>query len=350
MSRQLVQKMWEQHVFDSVLLEEDMSEYHVPFDRITGKAQTEARLRDAVAKFERVSLTGVPGCGKTSVARYSLEPAPARIAPIWVPVAYKDEDVMTSPKAFAQYLVDVISADAAAAQRIPRKDREAILARATSDINLPTVARRNAGGLKLMRWLIEANVARDVTRTIEGGKLPRSEQEIFGLADDVLQAIRAYNLNPVLVMDDTDRFVGRGNPDRVIPAFFGEVLRAVVDRLHAGIVVAAHPLYLERKDYRKASSGLIEQHIRIPEIPNLDGLAAILTARVGFANARRTANDAFAEGALDELFGTYKRLNEKSIRAVLAAAHAALARAQEALAPAISADHVKAGADDALLT
>jgi Cdc6-like AAA superfamily ATPase len=350
MSRQLVQKMWEEHVFDSVLLEEDMSGYHVPFDYITGKATTEARLRDAVAKFERVSLTGVPGSGKTSVARYSLEPAPASIAPIWVPVAYKGEDVTTSPKAFAQYLVGVISAAAAAAQRLSRKDREAILARATSDINLPAVARRNAAGLKLMLWLIEANVARDVTRTIQGGTFPRSEQEMFHLADEVLDAIRAYRLNPVLVIDDTDRFIGRGNPNRVIPAFFGEVLRSVVDELHAGIVVAAHPVYLEREDYRRVSSGLIEKHIKIPEIPNVDGLADILTARVRFANARRTASDAFADGALDELFDVYTRQREKSIRAALAAAHAALARAQEAFAAAISADHVKAGADDALLT
>jgi hypothetical protein len=342
--------MWERHVFDSVLLEEDMSAYHVPFDRLIGKTQTETRLRDAVGKFERVSLTGLPGCGKTSVARYSLDPAPTSIAPIWVPVAYKDEDVTTNPKAFAQYLVDVISAEAAAAQRIPRKDRDAILAHATSDISLPTVARRNAGGLKLMQWLIEANVARDVTRTIEGGRFPRSEREVFGLADGVLNAIRAYGLSPVLVMDDTDRFVGRGDPDRVIPAFFGGVLRAVVDRLHAGIVVAAHPFYLEREDYRQCTPGLIERHIHIPEIPDVAGLAAILTARVRFANSRRTATDAFADGALDTLFSVYESLKERSIRAVLATAHAALARAQESLASAISPNHVEAGADDALLT
>jgi ABC-type glutathione transport system ATPase component len=70
------------HAFDPMLLDSDMRDLHVPFDDLTGSETTERSLRDAVTKYERVALTGCSGAGKTSVARFSLDPAPDRIAPI----------------------------------------------------------------------------------------------------------------------------------------------------------------------------------------------------------------------------------------------------------------------------
>ena len=350
MSRALIQRLYDAHAFDAMLLDVDMRDYHVPFDDLTNQATTESSLRDAVAKSERVALTGVSGSGKSSVARYALDPPPQGIAPIWVPVAYKDDDVATDPRKFAQYLVDVISTAAVAANRIPRKTREAILAGTTDDINLPTVARKHGLGLTIKHWILQGTVARDVTKTVEGGKVRRSEQDVLERANDVLEAIKAHGLFPVLVMDDTDRLVGRSDPDRMIPAFFGSVLRAAIDNLHAGIVVAVQPFYLARDDYKRCANGLIERHIQIPEIPDVDGMAAILTARVKFANRRRTAADVFADGALEELYEVYRSLEERSVRRLLSTAHAALGRSQATVADAITVEHVQAGADDALLT
>jgi hypothetical protein len=350
MSRALIQRMFDHHVFDSVLLAEDQRDFHVPFDTLTGRTETEAALRLAVTRYERTALTGVSGSGKSSVARYALDPAPAGIAPIFVPVAYKSREVATDAGRFATYLVEVLSRAAVAAHRIPRREREALLAGATPDINLPTIARKNGIGLAVKAWILQGNVARDVTRTVDGGAIPRSADEALERANDVLEAIKAHALDPVLIMDDTDRLIGRDNPDTMIPAFFAGVVRPIVDALHAGIVIAAQPFYLDREDYRRHTTGLIENHIKIPEIPDADGLGAILTLRVKYAEPRRTAQDAFTEEALDGLFDVYHTGEERSVRRALAAAHAALSRAQATRADEIDVEHVLAGADDALLT
>jgi hypothetical protein len=349
MSRELLQQLHEAHVFDAMLNELDFAAYHVPFDTLTGNRKTEARLRDAVGRVERVALVGLPGSGKTSVARFALDPPPDTIAPIWVPIAYKDPQVTSDPKSFAQYLVEVLANAATAANRLGRRQREEVLRGALSDEQLPAVARKRGLGLTVKAWILLGGVARDITRTHEAGRFPRSEEAVLDKANDLLESIRAYDLNPVLVMDDTDRLLGRRDADELISAFFGVVLRAVNDHLNAGIVVAAHPFYRRRDDYKKAVRGLIEHHIDIPVVPSADALGQILTPRIRFANRRRSADDAFDLDALRALFKLYKTAADQSIRATLAVAHNALRRARDAGVDKIAAEQVAAGADDALL-
>jgi hypothetical protein len=149
-------------------------------------------------------------------------------------------------------------------------------------------------------------------------------------------------------MDDTDRLVAR-DPDALIPAFFGEVLRATVDRLDAGLVVAVHPAYLERRDYKTHAAGLIEAHVKIPEIPNASAMTAILNPRVAYASSAHTLVDAFHADAITELHGSYLALEKRSVRAVLAIAHAALARAHKAARDLVDVEHIQHGVTDALL-
>lgn len=350
MTQGLVEQLFSAHAFDPMLLDVDMREYHVPFDELTGTKSVESHLRTAVSKYERVALTGYPGSGKTSVARFSLDPPPDQIAPIWVPVAYKSDGVTREPMLFAQYLVEVILDTADAVQRMPSKQRDALLAGATSDIRLPTEARRLGLGAAIRPWIFQGNIALDITRTAGGGSLPRSEESVLNLANDIIGAIKAYGLAPILVMDDTDRLIGRDKADEVIPAFFGNVLRAVVEHLHAGIVVAAHPFYLDRPDYRRHTTGLIERHIQIPQLETAAALAAIFKPRIAFVSKEHDASDVFDPDALDGLFAAYASQAERSIRSALAVAHAALGRAETAGANTITREHVEAGADDAMIS
>ncbi|HMJ33893.1 MAG TPA: hypothetical protein VK501_08245 [Baekduia sp.] len=349
MTGSLITALFDAHAFDPMLLDVDMGEYHVPFDDLTETQATEHGLRQAVVKYERVALTAHSGSGKTSVARFTLDTPPDRIAPIWVPVAYKSDEVAKDPLRFAQYLVEVILETARGVARIPQAQRDELLAGATTDIRLPTHARRVGVGGTLQAWILRGNVAVDITRTAGGGSLPRSEEAVLQRANDVIEAIKAYDLDPVLIMDDTDRFIGRAAADELIPAFFGSVLRAVVEQLHAGIVVAAHPHYLDREDYRRHTTGLIERHITIPELPSEDALARMLDPRVAFARASATAREAIEPDALSELFAVYRAQEERSIRTILAVAHAALGRAQAACSSAIGAEHILGGADDVML-
>ncbi len=349
MTDDLIVRMYDEHVFDAMLLDVDMADYHVPFDALRSETATESTLRDSVSRFERVALSGASGSGKTSVARYALDAAPEGMAPIWVSLAYKGDGLASDPFRFAQNLVDVLSAHAMEAQRLSPEAREELLARVTAERALPGVARKRGASLNLKAWILQAGVAADVTRTVRGGAVPRAEGEVLERANEVLEAVRAHDLQPVLVMDDTDRLIGRGEPDRLIPLFFGSVLRSVVEDLKAGLVIAVQPFYLGRDDYKQYASGVVERHIPIPEVPDAAGVGELLTARVRYAAATATAADAFESAALDELFAIYRRQPARTVRALLAAAHAALSRARKADAAKVSVEHVLAGADDALL-
>lgn len=350
MSPELINEMYEGHVFDAMLLEADMASFHVPFDDLRGDAATEAVLRDAVARFERVALTGEAGSGKTSVARYVLESPPPGILPIWVSLAYKEEPLATKPARFAENLVDVLSSYAVRTASLTAEQREQALRGATPEVHLPGTSRRLGGNVGLKAWLLNAEVGGDVTRTIEGGRVPRSEGDILQRANEVLQAIRAHSLEPVLVMDDTDRLIGRSQADALIPRFYGDVLRVVVEQLRAGIVLAAQPFYLQHDEYKRYSRGIVERHLPVPVLPDAAAVGKILTTRIHYVRPGASAGDAFAAQAIDELYQVYRRQQPRTIRALLAAAHSALTRAQTSRSSLIDVEHVQAGADDALLS
>lgn len=105
----------------------------MPFDDLRGDGATEAVLRDAVARFERVAVTGESGSGKTSVSRYVLESPPPRILPIWVSLAYKEEALATTPARFAENLVDVLSAYGVRTASLTTEQREQALRGATPE-------------------------------------------------------------------------------------------------------------------------------------------------------------------------------------------------------------------------
>lgn len=349
MSRGLLSKMFQGHVFDAMVLERQMNALHVPFDSILQSNSVEAALLGAVEKAERVALSGHSGCGKTSVARYVLDPAPNGIAPIFVPLAYEEQAIITQPKAFAQYLVDVMTKVADRAGQLPRGLRDDVLRSATKDQQVPVIATKRGGGISVPAWLLAGNLARDVTRTAGGGSLPRSEQEMLELANTVVGVIESHDLFPVLVMDDTDRLIGHHQADDVIPAFFGRTLRAVVDHLRVGLVIAVQPHYRARADYKEHASGLIERHIDIPVLGQSDQLARILERRIAGIDPSGSTAEAFTDDALDLLFARYQQMKDPSLRKVLACAHAALTHAEQSVTDRIEASHVLAGADDAML-
>lgn len=55
---------------------EDLDLYHVPFDELTGRPDTEAVLARMAARAGRIAVLGASGSGKSSVmARYSAPSA-----------------------------------------------------------------------------------------------------------------------------------------------------------------------------------------------------------------------------------------------------------------------------------
>ena len=194
------------HVLDSKLRDLDLADYHVAFDDIHGDRLVEAELARAVQVYERTCIIGPIGGGKTSVARYVLDrmPEESRIAPVWVSVAFDGPEVITDPRRFTAHIIQAIVKQAGSAVNVDRDTRERILAGATAERPLPAVSRKTGGQLAAKWWVINAGIAKDVTRTLDGAKLDRPLADILDAANAGLAAIAAHGLLPVLVIDDSD--------------------------------------------------------------------------------------------------------------------------------------------------
>jgi hypothetical protein len=311
----------------SKLRDVDLAAYHVAFDEVHGNAAIEGELARAAGVFERTAIIGPIGCGKTSVARFVLDgmPEESRIAPVWVSVAFDGPEVISDPRRFAAHLVQAITKQAAGAELLEDSARDAILRAAAERRPMDEIARKTGGKIGAKWWALNAEIARDVTKTLKGVDLQRPLADMLEAADAALGAIQAHGLYPVLVIDDSDSFTRLGDvEDRtpLVEAFFGAVLRAIAD-LRAGIVVAVHERYLTMDAYQRANDGLLETPITIPEIVS-GHVRRIIARRVAFAAPGSSAEDLFEEEALEELYAIHRGPAKRNMRLTLSVAHQAL--------------------------
>jgi hypothetical protein len=77
-------------------------------------------------------VKGPIGCGKTSLLRYTLDDPTGTIAPIWVSVAFDDDQVVLDVRRFAAHLIQSVVRDAQRAGTLTARDRDAILTAASA--------------------------------------------------------------------------------------------------------------------------------------------------------------------------------------------------------------------------
>jgi|GEM_PF-436566 len=284
--------------------------YHVTFDALTGKRGVEARLRRDLLRQRQVALVGAMGSGKTSVIEYVLGPEGEGSAnensrvflPIVFPVRDERMALLTDPGEFVEQLGDVIR-DAAernfAGDRTftrpkprtrSRSSRKTIVAPSVID---PTT------GLQL-----RLELAREVVDALSGDR-PSSRDRLAELRG-VLQLVRDRGLEPVLVFDDLDQWLGSGGEARdARTRFWRQVPRILAESLSVAAVLAVQPDALD-ETFEPARD--VVRPIVLPRVPDASGLGRVLDRRIGFelgpGHDRTTVVTA---DALQELFEYYRQ-------------------------------------------
>src|SRR5580704_11393650 len=206
MSYEILTELLSAHAFDGSPLHVDMPVFHVPFaDR--GRRGTESGVLHAARSAERLGVKGPIGCGKTSLLRYTLDDPTGTIAPIWVSVAFDDDQVVLDVRRFAAHLIQSIVRDARRAGTLTARDRDAILTAAAARRPLPGSDRRLAAKLAAKFWVVNGEPAGEVLENV----------------NRALEAITAGDRLPVIVVDDSDSFTrrpGSGHSrDQLVGAF-----------------------------------------------------------------------------------------------------------------------------------
>ena len=329
MTNEILTELLGAHAFDGSPLHVDMAAFHVPFDD-RGRTGTESSVLRAAQTTERLGVKGPIGSGKTSLLRYTLDDPTGTIAPIWVSVAFDDDQVVMDVRRFAAHLIQSVVRDAQRAGTLTARDRDAILTAAAARRPLPGTERRLAAKLSAKFWVASGSLAREVTSTLEGVDLERPAGEVLQNVNRALEAITAVDRLPVIIVDDSDSFTRRHSGsmtrDQLVGAFFGPVLRALTE-LHAGVIVAVHDEYLEMESFERArrEHGALERVLAVPPIVS-GQLERILDRRTHLA-ANVTTDAVLSPGAVELLAEVNRARTARNLRTTLGIAHAALVAA-----------------------
>jgi hypothetical protein len=326
MSHKAIQELADAHAFNARPHTRDQRHVYVPFGDLLGQPSVERRVSELARAGARVGILGRTGSGKSSLLEYTLTRDP--FARISVPVSVDDDRVAREPKLFARHLVRALCRYGEASVRAEQDERIG----AISGDNIE----REPG---LLRGEAAFEFAGAASR-IEAGA---PSYELVQDAGRLFDLLRAGGLQPVLVVDDSDKWLGAAT-EAMIDGFFGRVLPWIAE-LGVAIVVALQPApYLKGAAYREArSAGVPEREVEMPVLEEPSQLRVILARRVEVAGVEEPVAGIFTDPAVEVLFGYYAGAAGTSLRKTLNAANCAVDLAAEAGVVAVDEQLMAAG-------
>jgi hypothetical protein len=342
MSRELIVSLRREAAFDPTPLPEDLAALHVPFDELGGDGRVERALNEAAQAAERIAVIGTTGCGKSSVLSYTLT-AERGFAALPISVAPESDETVTDPGNFAQHVVRVISTWAAELEVLSPEQRDHLLRAVTDQRVLPSRAKQTHAGIGLqLPWLVSGELARDIRRELEpAGEVGRSAVEYLEALRRLVRLVRTIELEPLLVIDDSDRWLRRGEPrGEIIDAFFGRVVRELAD-LEIGFAVAVHETYLLLPEYQESTPGVLSSRVDVPRLTATEQLERIVDHRVRAFVGDEASEQILEEEALIRLWEFYEVEADHSLRTTLQILHTAVTEAAQGDHEAVRASMIE---------
>ena len=324
MTREDLEILHDSGAFNPSPRHQELYATHVPFDTMTHSRSCEQALAASLRRNERVTLVGTSGAGKSSVIAATLHPMVEDLVPLPIPVAVERPEVAGDPVAFVRHLVQVISRLVQLTEPDHGKRARKIESETQPKFKRGkafSVAPGLVGVSVRLAYELEAAVAEPST----------TSDQIMEQGRQILDLFRSRQLIPVLVLDDTDRWLtapwlpdSRSTRD----AFFTTIPRLLSEELDAAAVIAVHPSYLDDDAYRTAR-GFLSRTIAVPPVPSAGAVAAILHRRIALAMDARglpaiEVSDVLRDAALVTVHDYYRGRPSDVRRNLLLVMHAAI--------------------------
>jgi hypothetical protein len=322
--------------FEQAPVRSELHELHVPFDTLVdgggGGGPWEASLDAALRRGERAALIGASGNGKSSLMQYVLRPTVDLLAPLAIDLRWEDRTMVTEPAAFAAHIVARVHRYVQAS--LPKRAGEASALAGSR-------GSARSHGLKLtLPWLSGGGV--ELASELESASeaTARSGADHVEAAQGLIELIKHAGLQPVLVLDDIDKWVrdsGGGDDEQLRVGFFTRIVRLIAEDLGCAAVVAVHPTYLDDAAYREGAR-FLSRPVTLPRLSTAAAVGAVLSHRQVVAGDG--GKSAWSPEAIDAVFTAYSGTPALSMRSLLILAHTSLAVACTVGAQRIEEEHV----------
>jgi Cdc6-like AAA superfamily ATPase len=319
MSLQQLEALEDSRAFEATHRFEHLSDFHVPFDRLTGMESTEAPLRMLAERAGKVALVGPSGAGKSSVVASVLGPLTEeldeKVVPLRIPVASLRDDAATDPTAFARHLLETVVRYSS--EILTPEERAALNRSAADQISTQGRERNQHFSVGAPKLLIDAGVAAEIRSGAEQFVNEQSGAAIEGSAR-LVEVFRSHDREPFLILDDTDRWIQVAGKDQieVANAFFLQIVPLLAREIGCGFVVAVHDQYVDLDSYRETKQ-LFSRIIDLPMPTDAESaIAAILDRRIELAGMAPRLDELLESEAIQLLAELYR--GNRSLRMVLA--------------------------------
>ena len=342
-----LQDVYRRRVFDDATTDERRARVYVNSGELgIGDPRPEVELMRALVEApapQRLQVVGPSGAGKTSLilkvvgdmARRKLDVEPEVLI---LRIGDRPES-LTSPDKVMKLVLDTIAVEE---HRFSNVDPR-VLEEASADqrTRTPTqVEHRGEIAAQVVRY---SATLREAYETVGfGSNAPRVRHDL----EDVLEHVRAAGYRPVLVLDDTEKFIGPGRDGELDEVSVGNLYHhgvRVLGELSVDLVVAMHPRFAGVERVQEVLTRLAMPEIEVPELPaetEPPALRAILARRLQRDGIEGELADFITAAAVEELAVLYHE-RDSDLRSVLKLAHAAAGHALDRQAPLIDGRDVR---------
>lgn len=341
----ILRRIYDERVFDDATTDARRAAVYVRSGELGLSTRADVDLMSALtgASPQRVHLVGPSGAGKTSlILRVVADLAGRRLEVSHEVLILRVGDRPDRLGSGAEVMKMVLETIAAHGHRFSNVDPEVLQAAAADQRTRTPTQIEHRGGLTAPVVSYTASL-KEAYETIEMGQnAARVRQDL----EDVLALVRRAGHRPVLVLDDTEKFVSPGPAGTLdetsVENLYHHGVR-VLGELEVDLVVAVHPRFEEVDHVVEVVDRLAMGRIEVPELPpDVDepALGLILGRRMDRAGVEATVDRVIERAAVDELQVLYHE-RDHDLRSVLKLAHASVAQALERDAEVVAARDVR---------
>jgi GTPase SAR1 family protein len=326
-----LRRVRDERLFDDARTDADRTRYYVRAAELGLAESADRKLMGALKNTgsARVLVVGPSGAGKTSLILRVLGDLhieatdPAREILI-LKVGDRPENLV-DPTAMIKLVLDTVAAQR---YRFSNVDEEVLRAGAADQVTL--TPRRTTHRLAV--GIPQVNYANELAETFETRQFSTTSAGLRQDLEDILRITRESNYRPVLVLDDTEKFVAPGDDGHLdvssIANLYDHGVRALAD-FDIDLVIATHPRFDEVPKVIEVCDRIGPERIEVPRIdPDLEAvpMAKILERRLVRGNVEAPLKDVIEPEAIGALTTLYHDRGS-DLRSVLRVAHGAADRA-----------------------